>query len=127
VVYRASDFKTNEYRGLIGGKEYEPVESNPMLGYRGAFRYVHDPKVFQLELEAIKKVRSKGYKNLHLMIPFCRNVKELMAVKKIMAASDLHRTSSFLLWMMVKFLPMLFCLKILSKPVLMAFPSALMI
>jgi len=46
VVYRASDFKTNEYRNLVGGKAYEPEESNPMLGFRGAFRYVHDPEVF---------------------------------------------------------------------------------
>jgi len=103
VIYRASDFKTNEYRGLIGGKEYEPVEPNPMLGYRGAFRYIHDPEVFQLELEAIKHVRNKmNFKNLSLMIPFVRTVKELSEVKKILAKNDLHRSPTFKLWMMAE-------------------------
>lgn len=103
VVYRASDFKTNEYRNLIGGKEFEPVEPNPMLGYRGAFRYIHDPRVFQLELEAIKYVRDKkGFKNLWLMIPFVRTPKELSDVKKIIAESGLSRSPSFKLWMMVE-------------------------
>jgi len=103
VIYRASDFKTNEYRGLIGGKEYEPVEPNPMLGYRGAFRYMHDPEVFKLELEAIKIVREKkGFKNLSLMIPFVRTVRELAEVKKIIAKNGLHRSASFHLLMMVE-------------------------
>lgn len=103
VVYRASDFKTNEYRALIGGKEFEPVEPNPMLGYRGAFRYISDPRVFELELEAIKRVRNKiGYKNLWLMIPFVRTVKELIEVKKIVSTSGLHRSPTFKLWMMVE-------------------------
>lgn len=103
VVYRASDFKTNEYRNLVGGKEFEPVEPNPMLGYRGAFRYIHDPRVFQLELEAIKYVRDKkGYKNLWLMIPFVRTPRELMDVKKLIAESGLSRSPSFKLWMMVE-------------------------
>jgi pyruvate,water dikinase len=103
VVYRASDFKTNEYRNLVGGKAYEPEESNPMLGFRGAFRYVHDPDVFKLELEAIKLVRNKmGYSNLWLMIPFVRTVEELSAVKKIMNQANLERSSSFKLWMMVE-------------------------
>jgi pyruvate,water dikinase len=103
IVYRASDFKTNEYRNLVGGKEYEPVEPNPMLGYRGAFRYIHDPEVFDLELEAIKIVRNKkGFKNLWLMLPFVRTPKELMEVKKIISASGLYRSSTFKLWMMVE-------------------------
>lgn len=103
VVYRASDFKTNEYRNLVGGKEFEPEESNPMLGYRGAFRYIHDPEVFELELEAIKHVRNKlGFKNLWLMIPFVRTVSELEEVKKIVAASGLNRSTNFKLWMMVE-------------------------
>lgn len=103
VIYRASDFKTNEYRGLIGGKEYEPVEPNPMLGYRGAYRYMHDPKVFELELEAIKIVRNKrGYKNLSLMVPFVRTVKELREVKKIISSNSLYRSPTFKLWMMVE-------------------------
>lgn len=103
VVYRATDFKTNEYSHLKGGKEYEPEEPNPMLGYRGAYRYIHDADVFDLELEAIKKVRNKmGFKNLWLMIPFVRNVKELQEVKKIVIASGLSRTATFKLWMMVE-------------------------
>ena len=103
VVYRASDFKTNEYSHLKGGEQYEPSEPNPMLGYRGAYRYIHDPDVFDLELEAIKKVRNEmGLKNLSLMIPFVRNVKELKEVKKIVIASGLSRTQTFKLWMMVE-------------------------
>jgi pyruvate,water dikinase len=103
VVYRASDFKTNEYRNLVGGKDFEPEESNPMLGYRGAFRYIHDPEVFKLELEAIKIVRNKmGYKNLWIMIPFVRTVEELVAVKKIINEAGLERSSTFKLWMMVE-------------------------
>ncbi|MDP3173696.1 MAG: putative PEP-binding protein, partial [Phenylobacterium sp.] len=103
VVYRTSDFKTNEYRNLIGGKDYEPQESNPMLGFRGAFRYVHDPDVFKLELEAIKNVRNKmGYKNLWLMIPFVRTVEELIKVKKLINDAGLSRSSTFKIWMMVE-------------------------
>lgn len=103
VVYRATDFKTNEYSHLKGGEIYEPVEPNPMLGYRGAFRYIHDADVFELELEAIKKVRNElGYKNLHLMIPFVRNVREMQEVKKIVVAAGLSRSANFKLWMMVE-------------------------
>lgn len=103
VVYRATDFKTNEYRNLIGGKDFEPEEPNPMLGYRGAYRYMSDPKVFELELETIKIVRNRyGYKNLWLMIPFVRTVKELVEVKKIIASNGLSRSPTFKLWMMVE-------------------------
>lgn len=103
VVYRASDFKTNEYKNLTGGQIYEPTEPNPMLGYRGCYRYISDESVFNLELEAIKIVRNKyGFKNLHLMIPFVRTVDELIKVKKIIAASGLSRSNSFKLWMMVE-------------------------
>ncbi len=103
VVYRTSDFKTNEYRHLIGGKEFEPEEPNPMLGYRGAFRYIHDPKVFELELEAIKYVRNKlKLTNLWIMLPFIRNVSDLREVKKLIETSGLERSSSFKLWMMVE-------------------------
>ncbi|QQG40534.1 MAG: phosphoenolpyruvate synthase [Candidatus Levyibacteriota bacterium] len=103
VVYRASDFKTNEYRNLIGGKDYEPHEENPMLGYRGAFRYVSDPNVFNLELEAIKRVRNKHHlDNLWLMIPFVRTVEELNGVMKLVEKSGLKRSSSFKLWVMVE-------------------------
>lgn len=103
VVYRASDFKTNEYRHLIGGQAFEPEEPNPMLGFRGAYRYMHDPDVFNLELEAIKHVRNKlGLTNLWLMLPFVRTVHELEEVKKIITAAGLHRSQTFKLWMMVE-------------------------
>ncbi|MBI5452956.1 phosphoenolpyruvate synthase, partial [Candidatus Gottesmanbacteria bacterium] len=103
VVYRATDFKTNEYRNLIGGAEFEPEEPNPMLGFRGAYRYMSDPKVFELELETIKLVRNKyGYKNLWLMLPFVRTVRELVEVKKIIAAAGLLRSPTFKLWLMVE-------------------------
>lgn len=103
VVYRANDFKTNEYRHLKGGEKFEPVEPNPMLGFRGAYRYLKDARVFELELEAIKKVRNKfGFKNLWLMIPFVHTPQELLEVKKIVVASGLHRSPSFQFWMMVE-------------------------
>lgn len=101
VVYRTSDLKTNEYRNLQGGKAYEPEEANPNLGYRGAFRYIADPQVFELELAAIKKVREK-YKNLWVMIPFVRTPDELLHVKRIIASQGLYRGPSFKLWMMVE-------------------------
>ncbi len=101
VVYRASDFRTNEYRNLKGGDKYEPEEPNPMLGFRGAYRYIKDEAVFELELAAIRRVREE-FDNLHLMIPFVRSVKELTQVKKIVYAAGLRRSSSFHLWMMAE-------------------------
>lgn len=101
VIYRTNDFKTNEYRALEGGAEYESVEENPMLGYRGASRYITDIGVFKLELEAIKRVR-KNYKNLWVMIPFVRTVGELARTKEIMEAEGLVRSEDFKLWMMVE-------------------------
>ena len=101
VIYRTNDFKTNEYRDLKGGKKYEGEEENPMLGYRGASRYITDIDVFKLELEAIKKVR-QNYKNLWVMIPFVRTVAELAQTKEIMEAEGLVRSDDFKLWMMVE-------------------------
>lgn len=101
VIYRASDLKSNEYRNLIGGDKYEPAESNPMLGYRGAFRYIKDPDAFKLELNAIKKVRVKR-KNLHLMIPFVRSVNELIAVRALIEETGLFEDPDFKFWMMVE-------------------------
>ena len=103
VVYRATDFKTNEYRNLKGGAEFEGFEENPLIGFRGASRYVSDPEVFNMELEAIKYVRNKmGYKNLNLMIPFARTVEDLLEVKKFVSASGLRRSSNFQFWLMVE-------------------------
>ncbi len=101
VVYRATDFKTNEYRSLPGGDKWEPEEPNPMLGYRGAFRYVNDPEVFTLELRAIQQVREK-YKNLWLEIPFVRSPEELEKVKRIIKAEGFFEDPTFKLWLMVE-------------------------
>ena len=101
VVYRTNDFKTNEYRDLKGGEKYEEVEENPMIGYRGASRYITDIDTFKLELEAIKRVR-KEYKNLWVMIPFVRTVNELAQTLEIMEAEGLKRTKDFKIWMMVE-------------------------
>lgn len=103
VVYRATDFKSNEYKALKGGEKYEPKEENPMIGYRGCFRYIKEPDLFRLELKAIKIVREKyDLKNLWLMLPFVRTVKELEEVKKLIAEEDLERSRDFRLWMMVE-------------------------
>lgn len=101
VVYRATDFKTNEYRSLEGGKHWEPVESNPMLGFRGAFRYISDPEVFNLELQAIKEARKK-YPNLQIMIPFVRSPEELRRVRRIVHSAGLFEDPHFKFWMMVE-------------------------
>ncbi len=101
VVYRATDFKTNEYRTLKGGDKYEPHEENPMIGFRGAYRYITQPEVFKMEIEALKWVREKeGFKNLWLMIPFCRTVSELVKVRSLVSDFGLRRSPSFQLWMM---------------------------
>jgi len=103
VIYRATDFRTNEYRNLKGGDKFEGKEFNPMIGFRGASRYIADDDVFKLELEALKRVRNKkGYKNIHLMIPFVRTVEELEQVKKIISANGLRRSGNFEVWMMVE-------------------------
>lgn len=101
IVYRATDFKTNEYRALPGGKRWEPEESNPMLGFRGAYRYIAQPDAFNLELMAIKNVREK-YKNLHMMVPFVRSPEELKKVRRLIESQGLFDSATFKLWMMVE-------------------------
>jgi len=94
VIVRMSDFKTNEYANLIGGKFFEPEEENPMLGFRGAARYTHPQyaEAFALECEAMKHVRNKmGLTNVKLMVPFCRTVNEASAVIERMAELGLRR------------------------------------
>ncbi len=94
VVVRMSDFKTNEYAELIGGKEFEPDEENPMLGFRGASRYYSEKykEGFALECRAIKKAREEiGLENIVVMIPFCRTLKEADKVLEIMAGNGLMR------------------------------------
>ena len=94
VIFRLSDFKSNEYANLIGGKDYEPEESNPMIGYRGASRYYSKEflAAFKLECQAIKLVRDKmKLNNLKVMVPFCRTVEEGERVLEIMEKNGLKR------------------------------------
>jgi pyruvate,water dikinase len=101
VVYRATDFKTNEYKGLKGGAEFEPDEDNPMIGYRGASRYIAEPDMFALEIKAIKKVREeRDLKNVWVMIPFVRTVTEMKTVMKMMEDQGLKQSQDFKIWMM---------------------------
>ncbi len=102
IIYRATDFKTNEYRNLKGGEHYEPKEENPMLGFRGASRYIVNPDVFAMELEAIKNMWEMGYKNLHLMIPFVRAPWELVKIKELISSSGLTSIPEFKLLIMVE-------------------------
>ena len=94
VIVRMSDFKTNEYAGLVGGAEFEPKEENPMLGFRGASRY-YSPRYkagFALECRAIHRLREKmGFSNVIVMIPFCRSTKEADKVLAVMAENGLKR------------------------------------
>lgn len=94
VIVRMSDFKTNEYANLIGGKQFEPIEENPMLGFRGASRYYNElyKDGFGLECKAIKKVRENmGLSNLKVMIPFCRTVEEGNKTIEIMKEYELEK------------------------------------
>ena len=94
VIVRLSDFKSNEYANLIGGKDYEPVEDNPMIGWRGASRYYSDKykRAFALECKALKKVRDvMGLTNVKIMVPFCRTVEEGKKVLAEMEKNGLKR------------------------------------
>jgi pyruvate, water dikinase len=94
VIVRMSDFKSNEYANLIGGKEFEPVEQNPMIGFRGASRYYHPlyKDAFEMECKAMKMVREEmGFSNVKLMLPFVRTVKEATNVIDIMSNNGLIR------------------------------------
>jgi pyruvate,water dikinase len=101
VIYRTTDFKTNEYANLRGGEKYEQSEENPMIGYRGASRYIRDIDVFRLEIEAIKRVRQQ-HKNLWVMIPFVRTPEEMAGVKKVLEQEGLKQSDEFKLWMMAE-------------------------
>src|SRR5208282_1079814 len=94
VIVRLSDFKSNEYANLIGGKRYEPHEENPMLGFRGASRYIDAAfrPCFELECRALKRVRDEmGLTNVQVMVPFVRSLAEAAAVTRLLAENGLRR------------------------------------
>lgn len=101
VVYRTTDFRTNEFRELAGGEDYEPFEENPMIGYRGAFRYLKDPEVFDLELRYLARVHDET-PNLVVMIPFVRTRWELEAVLELIEASALGGRRNLKRWVMAE-------------------------
>jgi pyruvate,water dikinase len=108
VIVRLSDFKSNEYENLIGGKLYEPGEENPMLGFRGASRYVSDAfrPCFELECKALKYVRDEmGLDNIEIMVPFVRTTEEAREVVELMAANGLKRGDNGLKVIMMCELP----------------------
>jgi pyruvate,water dikinase len=108
VIVRLSDFKSNEYANLIGGKLYEPDEENPMLGFRGASRYVSDSfrDCFELECQALKRVREEyGFDNVEIMVPFVRTVDEAKQVVELLAANGLKRGDNGLRVIMMCELP----------------------
>ena len=101
VVYRAMDFRSNEFRNLTGGAAFEPTEANPMIGYRGCFRYTREPDLFALELRALAEVR-RDFDNLHLMIPFVRTARELETCLKLVDASPLGADTRLERWIMAE-------------------------
>ncbi len=105
VVVRMSDFRTNEFRGLKGGDEVEPIEANPMIGWRGVSRYISPEyeEGFRLECRAMRKVREEyGLDNVWAMLPFVRTTWELEKVKEIMAEEGLVQDKGFKIWIMAE-------------------------
>jgi len=103
VVVRFSDFKSNEYKNLVGGEKYEPKEENPMIGWRGVSRYISSDfeEAFRLECRAIKKAREQC-KNIWVMLPMPRTLWEVRKVIKIMEQEGLQRSNTFKIWLMVE-------------------------
>jgi pyruvate,water dikinase len=108
ITYRTIDFRTNEFRGLRGGESFEPQESNPMIGYRGALRYTQEPAVFTLELAAVRQVWDQGHRNLHVMLPFVRTTEELRRCRELVGQSGLLARRGFELWVMAEVPSVLF-------------------
>ncbi|WP_205697068.1 phosphoenolpyruvate synthase [Conexibacter sp. SYSU D00693] len=111
ITYRTIDIRTNEFRGLEGGDRFEPVEANPMIGFRGALRYTQDPEVLGLELDAIRTVWDRGLTNLHVMLPFVRTAHELERCRDLVARSGLLERPGFELWVMAEVPSVLFALE----------------
>jgi pyruvate,water dikinase len=111
ITYRTIDFRTNEFRGLEGGDRFEPVERNPMIGYRGALRYLREPDLLRLELDAVARVWDAGHRNLHLMLPFVRSAREFAQCRAIIADHGLLARPGFELWIMAEVPSVLFSLE----------------
>jgi pyruvate,water dikinase len=111
ITYRTIDFRTNEFRGLEGGERFEPEEANPMIGYRGALRYMREPDLLGLELEAIARVWDAGHTNFHLMLPFVRTPREVAACREQIEAAGLLSRPGFELWVMAEVPSVLFHLE----------------
>ncbi len=108
IIVRLSDFKSNEYANLVGGRQYEPIEENPMLGFRGASRYISESfrKCFELECQALKRVREEmGLSNVWIMVPFVRTLEEAAKVETLLASNGLKRGENGLKIIMMCELP----------------------
>ncbi|HRN96605.1 MAG TPA: PEP/pyruvate-binding domain-containing protein, partial [Candidatus Levybacteria bacterium] len=100
VIYSLSSGSTDMYRGLHGGREYEQfTEKNTLLGYRGAFRHISDPRLLELELSVIQSVRAFGYNNVHIRIPFVRSIKEFELMRKMIHKAGFRRSATCTIWM----------------------------
>jgi pyruvate,water dikinase len=108
VTYRTHDFRSNEFRGLEGGERFEPIEANPMIGFRGALRYTRDPALLRLELAAVTRVWDAGLRNLHVMLPFVRTPGELRGCRELVAEAGLLERRDFELWAMAEVPSILF-------------------
>ncbi len=111
ITYRTIDFRTNEFRGLEGGERFEPQEANPMIGYRGALRYMREPELLGLELEAIERVWDAGHDNFHVMLPFVRTPREVLACRRQIESAGLLSRPGFELWVMAEVPSVLFHLE----------------
>jgi pyruvate,water dikinase len=111
ITYRTIDFRTNEFRGLEGGDRFEPEEANPMIGYRGALRYMREPDLLKLELDAIRQVWDAGHTNFHVMIPFVRTPRELVSCRRAIDEAGLLSRPGFELWVMAEVPSVLFNLE----------------
>jgi pyruvate,water dikinase len=108
ITYRTIDFRSNEFRGLKGGARFEPREANPMIGYRGALRYTHEPDLLRMELEAVDRVWAGGHDNVHLMLPFVRTPSEVAFCREQIEQVGLLGRPGFELWVMAEVPSVLF-------------------
>jgi pyruvate,water dikinase len=100
LLFALSSGSTDMYRKLHGGKDLEPLhEKNPIIGYRGSYRHISDPRMLELELSVIKSVRAFGYNNVHIRIPFVRSVRELEVMKQCVHKAGFRRSTTCTIWM----------------------------